>query len=297
MSKRGEPTNVGCDRKVANRESCKVKYMEFIDREKYKNNIGIYLIKCLKNGKVYVGKTEYSFQERYWVHLCSLRKGIHFNKYLQRSWNKYGEEQFEFVVYRVCSKEDDITQIEIDTIKEFGGHTSDKNYNLTPGGDGVKGYIRPPEVSKHIGELNRQRMLGSHLSAETRKRMSEAGKGKKKERSPESKEKRRKYVEEKRKQNPNFCRPTEERKKELSLFFSNGNNNFAKLTVEDVENIEKDLMSGMSNKDISKKYHVGNYYTYSIIMHERWKYVAVDGWKEFSNEIVRKSHRKNKIYI
>ena len=45
MSKRGEPTNVGCDRKVANRESCKVKYMEFIDREKYKNNIGIYLIK------------------------------------------------------------------------------------------------------------------------------------------------------------------------------------------------------------------------------------------------------------
>lgn len=37
-------------------------------------------------------------------HFNSLRKGIHHNLYLQRSWNKYGEENFIFEILEKCEE-------------------------------------------------------------------------------------------------------------------------------------------------------------------------------------------------
>jgi group I intron endonuclease len=55
---------------------------------------GIYQIRCLPTGKVYVGSAV-DLHHRWSVHRRNLRKGEHGNKHLQAAWNKFGEEQFE----------------------------------------------------------------------------------------------------------------------------------------------------------------------------------------------------------
>jgi len=58
---------------------------------------GIYAIVNRVNRKRYVGSTV-SFRRRKYDHWRELRKGIHSNKHLQASWNKHGEDCFEFVI-------------------------------------------------------------------------------------------------------------------------------------------------------------------------------------------------------
>lgn len=62
---------------------------------------GIYQIRNTVNNKIYVGSTvDFEFRKR--EHFYRLNKGIHYNKHLQKAWNKYGSECFEFEVLEVC---------------------------------------------------------------------------------------------------------------------------------------------------------------------------------------------------
>jgi group I intron endonuclease len=67
------------------------------ERLKILKNCGIYIIKNLVNNKIYIGSSV-NIGNRFNQHKNSLRKNKHHNKYLQKSWNKYGEENFEFIV-------------------------------------------------------------------------------------------------------------------------------------------------------------------------------------------------------
>lgn len=67
------------------------------ERLKILENCGIYVIRNLINNNIYIGSSV-NIKKRFCQHRNSLRKNKHHNKYLQRSWNKYGEENFEFVV-------------------------------------------------------------------------------------------------------------------------------------------------------------------------------------------------------
>lgn len=58
---------------------------------------GVYLIRNIKNGKVYVGQTN-NLKLRKQNHFADLKANIHHNKHLQSAWNKYGKENFEFEV-------------------------------------------------------------------------------------------------------------------------------------------------------------------------------------------------------
>ena len=150
--------------------------LEFIDWQKYKKDIGIYKIVNLINGHVYVGQTKEKFQRRYWLHRWKLRNGTHDNSYLQRAWNKYGEDNFSFIVIEVLpiDKIDEREKYWIGYYRENGGC-----YSIQDGGqpENFNQYIRP-EVRKVVGEKNRQRLLGSKLSDETKRKMSESRKGK-----------------------------------------------------------------------------------------------------------------------
>jgi group I intron endonuclease len=68
-----------------------------------KNNCGIYIISDVHNGKCYYGSSV-NIRVRWLVHLRSLRKNVHENAYLQRSFNKYGESNFIFKIVEVCPK-------------------------------------------------------------------------------------------------------------------------------------------------------------------------------------------------
>ena len=57
----------------------------------------IYKIQNKKNGKFYLGSTN-NFKRRKSEHISKLRSKTHFNKHLQNSYNKHGENSFEFKV-------------------------------------------------------------------------------------------------------------------------------------------------------------------------------------------------------
>ena len=62
---------------------------------------GIYAIVHKQSGTVYLGSTQ-NFGERWKWHLRDLHSNRHYNTYLQRAWNKYGMEAFEFVILQIC---------------------------------------------------------------------------------------------------------------------------------------------------------------------------------------------------
>jgi group I intron endonuclease len=58
---------------------------------------GIYQIRCITNGKIYIGSAV-NMPGRWADHRRTLERCVHRNQHLQQAWNKYGEESFEFTV-------------------------------------------------------------------------------------------------------------------------------------------------------------------------------------------------------
>jgi len=65
--------------------------------------IGIYRIKNLKNKKCYYGSSK-NIEKRWRTHLNNLKNGKHHNAHLQRSWDKYGEDNFVFELVEECGE-------------------------------------------------------------------------------------------------------------------------------------------------------------------------------------------------
>jgi len=65
---------------------------------------GIYMIKNKINGKFYIGSSV-DIAYRWARHKRQLRNGNHHSIHLQRAWDKYGEENFEFKVIEECSED------------------------------------------------------------------------------------------------------------------------------------------------------------------------------------------------
>lgn len=69
------------------------------------NISGIYLIVNIINNKIYVGSS-YKINARWSGHKHELRLNKHHSILLQRAWNKYGEENFKFVVLEYVDKKE-----------------------------------------------------------------------------------------------------------------------------------------------------------------------------------------------
>lgn len=84
------------------------------------NTSGIYKIVNILTKKFYIGSAK-NIKRRWSYHKSSLIKNLHSNNHLQKAWNKYGEENFEFEIIEECSSEKDILlsreQFYIDTLK------------------------------------------------------------------------------------------------------------------------------------------------------------------------------------
>lgn len=133
---------------------------------------GIYMIKNKVNNKAYIGQSN-DIYGRWKEHICSLRKDNHYNNHLQRAWNKYGADNFDFIIIEECS-EDRLDEREIYWIEKQ--HTYDNGYNQTKGGGGMRGFNfdeetrhkmsiaaqnRPP-ISEDTRQKLREKMLGEN---------------------------------------------------------------------------------------------------------------------------------------
>lgn len=65
---------------------------------------GIYKITNIINNKIYVGQS-IDIYDRWKQHINKLKNNKHVNKYLQRSFNKYGENNFNFEVIEECNSD------------------------------------------------------------------------------------------------------------------------------------------------------------------------------------------------
>ncbi len=64
----------------------------------------LYEITNIINGIGYVGITKGRVKHRWWSHKKDLKTGKHGNRWLQRAYDKYGPEAFEYKIRQTCNK-------------------------------------------------------------------------------------------------------------------------------------------------------------------------------------------------
>ena len=96
--------------------------------------IGIYAIINKINNKKYIGQSV-DIKRRWNQHKTDLNKNKHKNVYLQRAWNKYGKNNFKFVVIKELKKKSELNKEEKKIIKIYNSNNKNYGYNLTDGGD------------------------------------------------------------------------------------------------------------------------------------------------------------------
>ena len=167
---------------------------------------GIYCIENLTTHKKYIGQSN-NIPYRIKQHLYELRNNKHYNAYLQKAWNKYGEEDFNIYVVEYCDIKD-LDEKERFFIAQYNTTDNQYGYNMTHGGqDGaicvgeaaerrrasLRKYYETTNAREIRGQQSRERFknpeyavrfqgenhpnYGHHLSEEAKKRIGEANKG------------------------------------------------------------------------------------------------------------------------
>jgi len=156
---------------------------------------GVYQIRCLVNGKVYVGSA-INIKKRWNEHRRDLKLGKHHSVHLQRAWTKHGPSQFKFEILGIVALKEDLIRAEQDWIDRIRSFKRDIGYNISPTAGSCLGAkqtkIRSAETRAKLsaalkGKNKRPRSAEerAHLSAmtkgrpkspETRARMTAANK-------------------------------------------------------------------------------------------------------------------------
>jgi group I intron endonuclease len=114
---------------------------------------GVYLIRNVVNGKLYVGSTQ-NFKFRWQTHQSLLKRGKHHSWKLQKDFNFYGIDSFEFKPLLIC---------EIKDLEFFEQRTIEK-FNVVSDGYNVSDCVEAP-------------FRGREHSDETKRQIAEAGLG------------------------------------------------------------------------------------------------------------------------
>ena len=237
--------------------------------DKLYKRTGIYGIRCKVNGKIYIGQTNMNFGDRQGSHFSLLNNNKHQNKGLQSDWNKYGKENFEFIILHDLKDGEDLDTLERSFISEY--RAKDGIYNILEGGErGYKMGPLPESVKKKIGEKNRIHMTGKKLSQETRQKISEAHKKRIASLSEEEQKERIKNFVGNRKGK----KMSEEQRQRL-VEEQKTKPHGAKYNVEIVKEIRRlHEDENKSYKEISETMNISKQTVYLIATYRRWKNVS-----------------------
>ena len=217
--------------------------------------MGIYMIKNKVDGKFYIGSSV-NMKERQGRHLRGLRQNKHHSIYLQRAWNKYGEDNFEFLIVEVVESRDKLLEREQYYLDKYKCYTEDVGYNMSDKawgtalyGESNHNYGKPmsEEQKRKLSLLAKERykysppFKGKCHTEETKKKMSEHKKGKNNGVCG--------------KNHPQYGKPRKEETKEK----------MRKLTSEQRLEVYKLKTSGVKAKDLAIKYDVKVNTIYRII--------------------------------
>jgi group I intron endonuclease len=126
----------------------------------------IYLATNMINGKVYVGQTTETLEQRWSRHVRAAKRKDY---YFPRAIQKYGPASFTIVPIWVAESKAELDVMEKRFIAALDARNPAKGYNVCIGGEGV---TMTPEVRAKIGAANHFTRLGKHMSEETKARQS-----------------------------------------------------------------------------------------------------------------------------
>lgn len=124
---------------------------------------GIYKIANTVNGKVYIGQST-NIKQRWSQHKQHLNGGRHCNEYLQRSWDKYGKDAFEFILLAEC-RVDELDELEEYYISMYDSTNFKKGYNEKSGGNQCRLSERTKAKMKKPRKAPRSKEHSAKLSA------------------------------------------------------------------------------------------------------------------------------------
>ncbi len=93
----------------------------------------VYRIRCIKNGKLYIGSTIYTVEDRWKSHVAASRSNACLKHPLYRDIHDFGPEQFEISVIRTVEDTHQLRKSECFFIKKYDT-IHPKGYNLKEGG-------------------------------------------------------------------------------------------------------------------------------------------------------------------
>ena len=132
---------------------------------------GIYKIINKTNGKYYVGSSV-NLSQRIYSHRSALNNSRHYNEHLQKAWNKYGKENFEFLIIESNISNDDLFLTEQKYLNVAKAE-KDRCYNASFIANRVE---MTPETIKKISKINSGKgnpNFGKHTSEEAKQKMRE----------------------------------------------------------------------------------------------------------------------------
>jgi len=156
----------------------------------YVMRIGIYMLKNIKTDQVYIGSSMY-LNRRNNDHFNMLSKNIHTNQILQESYNKYGKDNFKFIILEEFKNIDKQKLLELET--NYINDNLDKCFNIMHEADLIK-YNKKRKMTKELRkkisnankefyknnpemiEYLRNISTGKKLSNETKQKISEHSK-------------------------------------------------------------------------------------------------------------------------
>lgn len=142
-------------------------------------DIGIYCIENIINNKKYIGQSIH-IHRRWSEHKYELNNNIHENDYLQKSWNKYGFDNFKFYIVELCD-ECELDDKECYYISLYNTMDDMFGYNLQSGGNANR--IISAETRAKLRQAAKRRtahhdvsgennpMFGKSLSDETKEKI------------------------------------------------------------------------------------------------------------------------------
>lgn len=133
---------------------------------------GVYTITNMVDSKQYVGSSQ-DIQLRWQQHRTQLRTNSHHSHYLQRAWNKYGEDAFIFQMIEKTPPDRCVER------EQYWINTLNPAYNLLPTAGSPRGYRASESTRAKLSAVAKTRnppMLGKHHTEMTRTKIAQTRK-------------------------------------------------------------------------------------------------------------------------